>query len=330
MYIKQLTVTVLFVVLFAIHSIKSASITQDWHQFSGTRQVTINQGDSITFVWNTPPLGESHTVTSADSSFTPNGEFNAGPTTSGLVTRTFTTPGTAYYLCMIHPDMHMVVIVEPTNDTLPLSASPVSPPTNESLEPSPEISPSQALNETLEPSPEISLSSSLAPVEPSLSESVSSSCAVTHSLEPSPSTSYLPVQPSESASCAITHSVEPSPSTSTLPVEPSASPVPSVCPPVDECEDDDEEEDDDECGSNQCGGCRTTIINIDLSNIFKNYCTPPSASASTLATPSTSVLPSESASIIPSESASTSFIPSESASTSMIPSVSPSASIIPQ
>jgi len=305
MNIKQLTVA-LFTVLFVIYTAKAANITQDWHQFSGTRQVTIYQGDTITWVWDSPPLGENHTVTSADSGFEPDGEFNEGPIIDGVVSGTFDDVGTFFFLDTLNPEMRMVVTVYPAAGSNESLSTSLEPSLNETLEPSPEVSPSQALNETLEPSPEISLSSSSLPVQPSASSS------------------SLPVQPSASSSCAVTHSLEPSPSTSSLPVQPSASPSPiaSTCP-----------------GSGSCGsGCKKTVINIDLTNIFKNMCKPPSTS--TLPTPSTSVIPpsesastsfipSPSTSFIPSLSASTSFIPSESPSTSFIPSESPSTSFIP-
>lgn len=66
--------------------------------------ITVDVGDSVTW---TNEDGVPHTVTADDGSFD-----EPLPQSGGVVTLTFSTPGTFTYYCKIHPNMHGTVVVE--------------------------------------------------------------------------------------------------------------------------------------------------------------------------------------------------------------------------
>jgi plastocyanin len=72
----------------------------------GPAAVTIAQGDSVTWQWQSG----NHTVTSATASE----PFDSGSMTSGAFSHTFATAGTFSYLCIYHGGMTGTITVTPT------------------------------------------------------------------------------------------------------------------------------------------------------------------------------------------------------------------------
>jgi len=102
--------------------------------------LTINVGDSVTWVFTDPSI--PHTVTSGTTDgddFIPDGKFaNGAPSFAPYsFTATFDTPGEFPYFCIIHPDFMtgVITVVTPTVPTTAAVVVTTAPPANEHIIP---------------------------------------------------------------------------------------------------------------------------------------------------------------------------------------------------